>query len=70
MQWSSFNQPATVDDTFTLLHVVIMLLLDAALYLVVVWYVEAVYPGEFGLPQPWYFPVTVNTQNHVRKISL
>jgi hypothetical protein len=38
-----------------------MLFVDAFLYMIIVWYVEAVFPGEFGIPQPWYFPVTVST---------
>lgn len=37
-----------------------MLLSDTALYLLVTWYVDAVMPGEFGVPEPWYFPFTVS----------
>ncbi|KAG1652003.1 ATP-binding cassette sub-family A member 3 [Nymphon striatum] len=29
---------------------------DSILYLLVTWYIEAVHPGEYGLPQPFYFP--------------
>ena len=61
VQWSSLNQPASVDDDLTLLHVMLMLLLDTVLYGLVTWYVEAVFPGEFGIPQPWYFPVLVSS---------
>lgn len=32
-----------------------MLLFDAFLYSLVTWYVEAVFPGQCGVPQPWYF---------------
>nr|XP_051684929.1 phospholipid-transporting ATPase ABCA3-like [Oryctolagus cuniculus] len=32
-----------------------MLLFDACLYGLVAWYVEAVFPGEYGVPKPWYF---------------
>lgn len=59
VQWATLNKPATVDDTFTLLQVMLMLLIDAFIYGLVTWYVEAVYPGEYGLPQPWRFPFTV-----------
>ena len=33
-----------------------MLLLDIFLYLGLALYIEAIFPGEFGVPQPWYFP--------------
>ena len=59
MQWSTINKGASVDDSFTMLHVIVMLLLDAVIYGLITWYVEAVWPGEFGIPQPWYFPVLV-----------
>lgn len=48
------------DDDFTFADVLCMLTVDAVLYLLIALYVEAVYPGEFGVPQPWYFPVTVS----------
>ena len=63
MQWSTVDQPASVDDDFTLLQVMMMMLLDTVLYMVLAWYVEAVWPGEFGIPQPWYFPVLVSRQS-------
>ncbi|NXD28137.1 ABCA3 protein, partial [Spelaeornis formosus] len=47
-----------VDDNFTLAQVLGMLLLDSLLYGLVAWYVEAVFPGEYGVPQPWYFFLT------------
>ena len=36
-----------------------MFVVDTVLYLLIAWYVEAVFPGEYGIAQPWYFPVTV-----------
>ena len=35
-----------------------MLLIDAALYGLLAWYVEAVFPGQYGIARPWYFFVT------------
>ncbi|XP_064606780.1 phospholipid-transporting ATPase ABCA3-like [Liolophura sinensis] len=55
--WSNFHRPATVDDNFSLLLVMVMLLVDIAVLLLITWYIDAVFPGEFGVPQPWYFPV-------------
>ncbi|XP_053132329.1 phospholipid-transporting ATPase ABCA3 [Hemicordylus capensis] len=55
IQWKDLMKPVSVDDNFTLAHVLGMLLLDSVLYGLVAWYVEAVFPGEYGIPQPWYF---------------
>lgn len=49
-----------MDDAFCFGHVLGMLLLDSVLYGLVAWYVEAVLPGQFGVPQPWYFFLTVS----------
>ncbi|KFP09539.1 ATP-binding cassette sub-family A member 3, partial [Egretta garzetta] len=58
IQWRDLMKPISVDDNFTLAQVLGMLLLDSLLYGVVAWYVEAVFPGEYGVPQPWYFFLT------------
>lgn len=34
-----------------------MLIVDTILYAILVWYIEAVHPGSYGLPRPWYFPL-------------
>uniref|UniRef100_A0A8C5R778 ATP binding cassette subfamily A member 3 n=1 Tax=Leptobrachium leishanense TaxID=445787 RepID=A0A8C5R778_9ANUR len=54
-QWSNLFTPVSVDDNFTLGQVLLMLLFDSFLYSLVGWYVEAVFPGDYGVPQPWYF---------------
>ena len=56
VQWSNLHK-TSVDDSFTFGHVMLMFLVDSVLYGLITWYVEAVFPGEFGVPQPWYFPV-------------
>uniref|UniRef100_A0A8C3V5P2 ATP binding cassette subfamily A member 3 n=1 Tax=Catharus ustulatus TaxID=91951 RepID=A0A8C3V5P2_CATUS len=58
IQWRDLMKPISVDDNFTLAQVLGMLLLDSVLYGMVAWYVEAVFPGEYGVPQPWYFFLT------------
>ena len=36
-----------------------MLVVDTIIYVILVWYIEAVHPGSYGLPRPWYFPFQV-----------
>ncbi|XP_046522803.1 phospholipid-transporting ATPase ABCA3 isoform X2 [Equus quagga] len=55
VQWRDLLSPVNVDDDFSFGQVLGMLLLDSILYGLVTWYVEAVLPGQFGVPQPWYF---------------
>ena len=37
-----------------------MLLVDAFLYGLVTWYIETVFPGQYGVSQPWYFFLMVS----------
>uniref|UniRef100_A0A182WCA7 ABC transporter domain-containing protein n=1 Tax=Anopheles minimus TaxID=112268 RepID=A0A182WCA7_9DIPT len=58
LRWSNLFEPATIDDGFNVGLVIIMLLVDAVIYLLIALYVEQVMPGEFGVARPWYFPFT------------
>ena len=31
------------------------MIIDILLYNLIAWYIENVFPGQYGLPQPWYF---------------
>ena len=37
-----------------------MLLLDSVLYGLLMWYIEAVWPGQYGVPKPPYFFLTTS----------
>ncbi|XP_058514064.1 phospholipid-transporting ATPase ABCA7 isoform X2 [Ochotona princeps] len=54
-QWHNLGTgPAA--DVFSLAQVSGLLLLDAVLYGLATWYLEAVCPGQYGIPEPWNFP--------------
>ena len=59
IQWDSFTRPATVDGNFTFGDAILMLWIDSAIYILITWYIDCVRPGEYGIPQPFYFPFTV-----------
>lgn len=59
IQWRLLFSGVSPDDPFTLAHVFGMLILDSILFCLLTWYIEALWPGDFGVPQPWYFPFTV-----------
>eukprot|EP00051_Salpingoeca_urceolata_P027249 m.480607 g.480607 ORF g.480607 m.480607 type:complete len:1709 (+) comp21902_c0_seq1:465-5591(+) len=54
--WSNFHEPVSADDSFSFAIVLGMLMFDTLYYLVLTWYIEAVWPGKYGIPKPWYFP--------------
>ncbi|XP_067165513.1 ATP-binding cassette sub-family A member 2 isoform X2 [Apteryx mantelli] len=56
IQWHTFSQSPVEGDDFNLLLSMMMLSVDAVVYGVLTWYIEAVHPGMYGLPRPWYFP--------------
>uniref|UniRef100_A0A4W3GUY2 ATP-binding cassette sub-family A member 2 n=1 Tax=Callorhinchus milii TaxID=7868 RepID=A0A4W3GUY2_CALMI len=56
IQWHTLNQSPVEGDDFNLLLSMVMLIVDASVYGVLTWYIEAVHPGMYGLPRPWYFP--------------
>uniref|UniRef100_A0A3Q3GMJ2 ATP-binding cassette, sub-family A (ABC1), member 3b n=1 Tax=Labrus bergylta TaxID=56723 RepID=A0A3Q3GMJ2_9LABR len=55
IQWSNMFDSVTVDDDFSMAQVLGLLMFDAVLYGLVAWYMEAVFPGEYGVPLPSYF---------------
>ncbi|KAH0615615.1 hypothetical protein JD844_005073 [Phrynosoma platyrhinos] len=57
IQWHTFSQSPVEGDDFNLLLSMMMLIIDAVVYGVLTWYIEAVHPGMYGLPRPWYFPL-------------
>ncbi|CAO2583069.1 Phospholipid-transporting ATPase ABCA3, partial [Lemmus lemmus] len=55
VKWHNLWTPASLEDNLLFGYMFGMLLLDAFLYSLVTWYVENVFPGQYGVPQPWYF---------------
>nr|XP_031543140.1 LOW QUALITY PROTEIN: ATP-binding cassette sub-family A member 3-like [Vicugna pacos] len=55
VKWDNLWTPASLDNNLVLGHMSGMLLLDAFLYGLVTWYIENVFPGQYGVPKPWYF---------------
>uniref|UniRef100_A0A7N4V5J3 ABC transporter domain-containing protein n=1 Tax=Sarcophilus harrisii TaxID=9305 RepID=A0A7N4V5J3_SARHA len=45
----------SIEDDLSFGHILGMMLCDSLCYALVAWYMESVFPGEYGMPQPWYF---------------
>ncbi|KAF0872871.1 ABCA4 protein, partial [Crocuta crocuta] len=55
LQWSNTGKSPMEGDEFSFLMSMKMMLLDAALYGLLAWYLDQVFPGNYGTPLPWYF---------------
>ncbi|GAB1288076.1 Retinal-specific phospholipid-transporting ATPase ABCA4 [Apodemus speciosus] len=55
LQWSNLGKSPLEGDEFSFLLSMKMMLLDAALYGLLAWYLDQVFPGDYGTPLPWYF---------------
>uniref|UniRef100_A0A670KEM8 ATP binding cassette subfamily A member 1 n=1 Tax=Podarcis muralis TaxID=64176 RepID=A0A670KEM8_PODMU len=58
LQWDNVFMSPLEGDSYNLTTSVCMMLFDSLLYGVLTWYIEAVFPGQYGIPRPWYFPFT------------
>ncbi|CAH0545633.1 unnamed protein product [Brassicogethes aeneus] len=58
IQWSNVFKGVTPDDDLNLGFLTGMLIVDSIIYLLIALYVESVFPGEFGVALPWYYPFT------------
>ncbi|GFN96696.1 ATP-binding cassette sub-family a member 1 [Plakobranchus ocellatus] len=56
-KWSNIGSSPVPDDTFSLETCISMMFLDAIIYFLITWYIEAVFPGQYGIPRKWYFPI-------------
>uniref|UniRef100_UPI0037E77274 phospholipid-transporting ATPase ABCA1-like isoform X1 n=1 Tax=Semicossyphus pulcher TaxID=241346 RepID=UPI0037E77274 len=58
IQWSNLLASPLEEDSYNLTTSICLMLFDAVLYGTMTWYIEAVFPGQYGIPRPWYFPFT------------
>ncbi|XP_066919865.1 ATP-binding cassette sub-family A member 2-like [Clytia hemisphaerica] len=56
LQWSNLSMSPLEGDDFNMRKVFTMLLADTFIYAILVWYIESIHPGTYGIPRPWYFP--------------
>ncbi|XP_068396455.1 retinal-specific phospholipid-transporting ATPase ABCA4 isoform X4 [Eschrichtius robustus] len=55
LQWNNIGNSPMEGDEFSFLMSMKMMLIDAALYGLLAWYLDQVFPGDYGTPLPWYF---------------
>uniref|UniRef100_W5N0J6 P-type phospholipid transporter n=1 Tax=Lepisosteus oculatus TaxID=7918 RepID=W5N0J6_LEPOC len=58
IQWNNLVSSPLEEDNYNLTTSIIIMYFDAFLYGMMTWYIETVFPGQYGIPRPWYFPFT------------
>uniref|UniRef100_A0A674D8X2 P-type phospholipid transporter n=1 Tax=Salmo trutta TaxID=8032 RepID=A0A674D8X2_SALTR len=60
IQWSNIAQNPEDGDRYSFIVSILMMLVDALIYWLLTWYIENVFPGQYGVAKPWYFPFTAS----------
>ena len=59
IQWHNVRQPINEDNRFSMVDVYLLLSVNVCVHSLVFWYLDGLFPGDFGMPKPIYFPFTV-----------
>ena len=59
MTWAAVTKPVVLSDNLTLADIWACHVITSVIFLVLLWYLDNVRPGKFGVAQPFYFPFTV-----------
>ncbi|XP_078147403.1 retinal-specific phospholipid-transporting ATPase ABCA4a isoform X1 [Centroberyx gerrardi] len=57
LQWDNIQTSPLEGDEFSFLTSICMMGLDTVLYAVLAWYLDSVFPGQYGIGRPFYFPL-------------
>ncbi|KAM3593267.1 uncharacterized protein V6R79_008809 [Siganus canaliculatus] len=57
LQWDNIQTSPLEGDEFSFLTSICMMCLDSILYAVLAWYLDNVFPGQYGIGRPFYFPL-------------
>ncbi|KAM7379618.1 hypothetical protein PAMP_005160 [Pampus punctatissimus] len=56
LQWDNIQTSPLEKDTYSFLTSILMMVIDAVLYAILAWYLDNVFPGQYGIGRPFYFP--------------
>ncbi|XP_075689302.1 retinal-specific phospholipid-transporting ATPase ABCA4 isoform X2 [Rhinoderma darwinii] len=57
LQFGNIRKSPVEGDDYSFFFSIIMMLFDSFVYWTIAWYIDHVFPGEYGIPKPWYFPL-------------
>lgn len=56
LQWNNIWRPVSIDDNLSIGLLMCMLMIGSILYFIIALYFEQIFPGDYGIAKPWYFP--------------
>lgn len=59
LQWDTVTQNVYETTKLSMMDIFWMLIVDIVMYLVIMWYLEGIMPGKFGVARKYYFPFQV-----------
>ena len=57
------------DEGQTLGGLILVMLFWSCFYLILSWYIERIWPGEFGVKLPFYFPFMVYIYDNINSLK-
>lgn len=57
LQWNNMFEPLEFANGVSVGDVLMMLIVASCIYLILAVYIEKIFPGNYGVPEKWYFPV-------------
>ncbi|XP_078532688.1 phospholipid-transporting ATPase ABCA1-like isoform X3 [Lissotriton helveticus] len=60
LSWSNIRLSPVDGERYSFAVSMFMMIFDGILYLLLTCYIENVFPGQYGIPKPWYYPFTVS----------
>ena len=67
--WKSLFSQISPDDPLTMGSVLIMFMVDIVLYSIIIWYVDKIAPGKYGVAEKWYFLFSPRYWLRLNKVS-
>ena len=59
MTWSNLSEPINPSDNLALIHIWICNIISSIVFMVILWYMDNVRPGKYGVAKKLYFPFQV-----------
>lgn len=56
IQWNNISERISPDEEFTVEIAIYMMIANTIIYLLIAYYINSVFPGDYGLSRKWYFP--------------
>ena len=67
--WGTLSYRISPDDPLTMASVLIMFMVDIVLFSIIIWYVDKIAPGKYGVAERWYFLFTPGYWLQNNKVS-